>query len=383
MVHAATLLGQAALKAGTPEAAAAAAHAVQPLLLLSLCHGRREELAARAAPAEAAAPPAPPPPLLELPPDIPPELLEGTVEGQQLLAQQAQQGGHFVAATGPGAATAAAPQAAQPGSGWGGDAGGPTTLVHIQDCWRLGARESLALLEQVLLPLAARHASHDLVHAITADAAPGFELPPPEGGAGEGAEPAVASWQPPQLADLAHQAVAAAPGSGASRERSEGEAGNADPADPAVAARMAVLAAVVQAALQPAATVLTDSPLPFGDAGLPWDTPGVLFVSDGPGGGASRPGRRPPGEGAGALRSLSRRISSLVHASSGEGGGAGRERSAAEQPPPDPLAGVEDVEGMHSLLGSAVEVSAGGALPRLHQRVERSCIPAACLLGNI
>ncbi len=383
LVHVSTLLGAGALKAGSPEAAAAVAQAVEPLLLFSVCNGQQEEQAQHDAQHAQQAQQAQQP-LLELPPDIPPELLEGTVEGQQLRAQQAQQaqqGGHFVAGAASGA-PAPAPQEA-------GEAPAPQLpLVVVEGSWRLAPEHMLSLLERVLLPLASRHTSHDLLPHISADVArrqfPHL-LPPagvgpaaggvaqeagPEGGGKQ--QPAFSHWQPPSLKELIEEqgpAAAASPGNAVSGQPA---AGAQQPLEGAAAARVGVLAALLRAVLQPPTTVLTDAPLPFSNAALPWDTvlPAVLYIAAGPEGGprggaagAARPGFGQP------LRRLRTRLSSLVQhssredGSSGGGGAAGAGAGAGAGSPAgagaSPFGAVEDVEGVHSLLAAAIEVSFG------------------------
>lgn len=409
------------MREGSPWASATAARAVQPLLLFSLCQGGQVP---QAAPGALAAPPqqvqaqqAQQAPLLELPPDIPPELLEGTVEGQQLRAQQAQQeaqqaeqGGHLVAASGGAAqhAQRAQQEGAAGAAAAAAEHGQPLPLVEVLGCWHLGAPEQLALVESVLLPLASRHAKEDLLPSVHSSSCPEFKLPLGPGSGEGAATPAgeleaagISTWQPPLPAELTGQAAAldssgrggqagdgsssAAGAAGAGAEASGASRGALSLGGDPVRARVAVLAALVQAAFQPPATVLTDDPLPFGNAQLPWDTPAALYVSVEGGGGARRPaGAGRSGRLGQQFRAMGRRLTSLMHhsddsraaAAGSSGAAAGTAAGPAAAVDPDAaLRAIHDVQGVHNLLGSAIEVSAGA--PRVHLVRADSC---RCLL---
>lgn len=331
LVHAASLLSRGAAQEGSSHAAETAASAAGPLLLCTLCQGARheqrtpppaagrdasaaEDAALAAALAESAR-------LAQqeqvvIPEGFPRELLEGTVEGQQLLLLQEQQEEQRQAelqraGQQGGAAAGAADVAAAAAAGAGEQQAlqqeehdgrqqqeGQATqqqqqqqqkqIVEVQGCWSLTPDQHVALLQQALLPLAAARASNDAAGAWQQEDCP------PELSAWS-ATAGLREWRAPHLADLMHAATAAAEAGPQAGERSNEAAADAAAAAAAAACVAAMLAPLVRAPV----TVLLQDRLPFANSELPLDTESAVFVSVGPEGGASGAG----GADAGVVRS--------------------------------------------------------------------------------
>lgn len=305
LVYAASLLNRGAALQGTPHAAETAACAAGALLLCTLCQGTRheqrppppaaardasavEDAALAAALAESAR-------LAQqeqvvIPEGFPRELLEGTVEGQQLLLLQQQQEEQRAAQQADvpaGAAGGAAPGAAggreqqappreQPGAQQHEQQGaGQQEIVEVRGCWSLTPGQHVALLQQALLPLAAARASNDAAGAWQQEDCPPELLAP-------NAASALREWRGPHLPDLLHAAAAAA--------AAAPQTGEAASEAAATAAATACVAAALAPLVRPPVTVLLQDGLPFANSELPLDTEGAVFVSVGPEAGGSAGG---------------------------------------------------------------------------------------------
>ncbi|KAL4425738.1 hypothetical protein ABPG75_009754 [Micractinium tetrahymenae] len=318
LVHSASLLSRGAVLAGTPHAAETAAGAAGALMLCTLCQGARhaqhaapvaaagrdasaaEDAAMAAAMAESAR-------LAQqeqvvIPEGFPRELLEDTVEGQQLLllqqqqeeqrqlaAQRAAQQGEVPAA----AADTAAAEVASPGGqqheqhrAHQEQGGQQQEIVEVRGCWSLTPGQHVALLQQALLPLAAARATNDAAGAWQQEDCP------PELAASSGTA-ALCEWHAPHLPDLL-QAAAATAAAEPDGSEAAGEAA-------AGAAATACVAALLLPLVRPPVTVLLQDSLAFANSELPLDTEGAVFVSVGPEAGRGSGGAG--GADAGVVRS--------------------------------------------------------------------------------
>ena len=289
LVHAASLLSRGAALEGSSHAAEAAAGAVGPLLLCSLCQGERHEqqqqqqqqrgdqqsqLAGGADAAAAAA--VAQTERIQVPDDFPRELLEDTVEGQQLLLLQQQEAERqeMAAAWRAAQLASAAEGAAGGAAGERSGGGAQQVVVEVQACWSLTAEQHVALLQQALVPLAASRASSEAAASWQ-----GEQCPPELAAAGgeEDARSALREWRSPHLPDLL-QATAAAAASVAAAPAAGGAT------DDGIAAVACVAAALLPLVRRPV-TLLQREPLPFSNSELPLDadsSTSAVFVSVAP-----------------------------------------------------------------------------------------------------
>ena len=314
---------------------------MRPLLLCSLCQGRLEEEApaGRAAAAERAA--ASPIERVQIPEGIPLELLQDTVEYQQMQLLEQEQ------ALREEEEGARAAQRAQQEAMDGGSTGGERLpVVDVQASWSLSRAEHLALLQRCLLPLAQHVASSQLAARLTPEQCPPFEQ---EGGA-------IHAWVPLQLSALLDTATTAAAATALPASDAASSGGGATPEN-GVPVLAALVAAVAQA--QPV-TILTSEALPFGNCEVPLDTGAALYLSMGSsaegGAGAAGPGPQ--------LARLRQQLVSLV-----PGSEARRRTTAGAAAQQDGSAG-----GIMQDMQAALVVRGGGqgcVAPRLDSRCTR------------
>ena len=127
IVEAAFTVSQGALMQGSALAANVVSSCLTPLFLASICQGFvLSESGAAEYPGTTQGD------MVDLPPDVPPELLEGTVEGRQLALQGEQ-------------------EASVP-------------LIEILSCFKLKGEHHQNILQRALLPLALQHASVELIN---------------------------------------------------------------------------------------------------------------------------------------------------------------------------------------------------------------------------
>ncbi|KAL4539441.1 hypothetical protein Ndes2437B_g02183 [Nannochloris sp. 'desiccata'] len=323
VVHAAYVLGRAAEKEGSATAARVVAKVVRPLLAFSICQGIQistdqqmqvlggggggggravQEAATAAALAASIASHQ----LVDIPADIPEELLEGTVELEQLRLQREQ---IRIAQEEISAAAAATPTPSQsvvPATG------SAAPLIEVSGCFRFTPAQHVTLLRDVLGPLAAKHAQQPMnISSIVAEqCTPGLEPP------SENSDEAVLIWDSPSLAAFTTTW----------QTEEEQHTSTKDQEEPA-----AVVAILCVSLLQPLVldplTILTQDQLSYSNADLPWvmeNTSKAVFISNvfgssninssGGGGGAGQQHngatrQRPGGR---SMRALRQQISSLL-----------------------------------------------------------------------
>lgn len=302
LVHAAVMLRDGAKIQGSPAAGAVVAQAVRPLLALSICQGVQLEVGAGRG-AIAGVPGQSPiasaalaatiasHQLIDIPEDIPEELLQDTVEFQQLRLQKEQlqlAEDEAVAAAAAAAVAAADEQQAT---------GANVPLIEVSACFRLTAAHHVALIKDVLGPLAAMHAPANIA-TITKEHCVDKLEPPSSTQNQQTEDTGVKFWEGLSGSELAVL------------ESSAGSAnlvGNPDRA--ALAASMCI--SLLQPLVQRPVTIITQAHLPFSNAELPWfieNTSSVVFIVSGQGGVAQSPQRR-PGR---SMRALRQQIASLL-----------------------------------------------------------------------
>jgi hypothetical protein len=329
VTHAARLLSRGAAAAGSALAAAAAAGAVRPLLGISLCHGFLAAAAvARAAPGAAAAPRALAHEALHIPDDIPRELLEGTVELQQLQLQDEER---RLAEEEAAEAAAAAAAAGPPGAR-------SLPVVEVVGCFRLTAAQHAELAEHALLPLAAQHASLQLASTLAADQCPPFAEQPldadPSAPSSAYGGSLLSTWRPPPLASLvSHVALPVRRATKRPDRSAEDQA--------------AAVSALLRALVEQPVTVLVGEPLPFANAEVPWNNTAAVFFNPA--------GRQPAAPAArDGMRALRRRLAALLR------GGGGRPAGADDAVAADPAAALNQAvacaAALQNLLAALIEV---------------------------
>lgn len=321
LVTAATLLGGGAMLSGTPAAASAVAHALPPLFLLSICQGwlqsqgrPRNQLSTAGVSAH---------PLVDLPADFPRELLADTEEGRRLEEQEAER----------------VLLQAQRAEAEESEIDLP--VIELMGCWRLSAAHHTALLQGVLLPLAAKHVSPEVLQALGPQCSAAFQgiSAGEEGGASGGGSPSSSGqgglhmWTAPSLAELAAGGAAA------------------PTTEVAIPQQAAAVLAVLQVLGQAPVTILTPEHMSFAaTASAPWDAADVVYLASSVG--APAGGRQPDHRGAAssgqALVQLRRRIVSLVQGDDWEGQRQGKGGQAE--------ADLVDAVAVQGVLSKAVEV---------------------------
>lgn len=297
------------------------AQALPPLFLLSACQGWLQSRGRSRAWNQLSAAPVPVHPLVDLPADFPRELLEDTEEGRRLEEQEAErallQAQHAEA------------EEAEP----------HLPVVELMGCWRLTAAQHTALLQRVLLPLAAKHASVEVLQALGPQCSAAFHGVV-AGGAeagGSGSESPSSSgqggllmWTAPSLVELA-AGGAAAPATEA-----------------AVPQQAAPVLALLQVLGQAPVTILTPETIPFANETAPWDQADVVYLTSSGGAAAGGRQRDPQGAAGGGLVRLRRRIASLVQGDDWEGHGQAVSIPAE--------ADLVDAAALQGVLCKAVEV---------------------------
>ncbi len=328
MTHAAKLLGRAALQSDSGVAAATAASAVSSLFHFSICHGFQLPHGQQTQHAGSPSPnPSMPPEegVLQLPEGIPPELLEGTEEGRQLRLQEEQRALRETEAT------------------LGDEGMGPSMpIVEVVGCFKLDTAQHVALLHSVLVPLARRWASEEVARTAQPDDCPPLLLAlaarQQQGGGegGAGSQPQMAgplTWTTPELAQLVQY-----PGGQGVHAL---HAGRDD-----VRSRVAVVAALLEVAVQEPRTILLSEPLRYSNCSGPWEMGAVLYLpSDN---GSSSAGRQGAGP---SMRALRQRLAALVVGGGPEGAGRGPTGSM------ESLQGSETAVALQETLVAAVEAS--------------------------
>jgi hypothetical protein len=307
VVHAACLLSRGAVLAGSPQAAAAAAGAIGPLLLRSLCQGaahRQQDAQQQPAHGAALVTGQPEQQLQQqqqqqqqmvIPEGFPLELLADTVEGQQLDA---------AAAAALAASDTEGQQQQQVGAQQprqqeqqGQQQEQALLLVEVRASWSLTADQHVQLVQSALLPLAASQASLAAAASLQPD-----DCPANLATAGQpGSSPALIEWRAPPLADLLQISILAA--------------SDARPVSAGVTAPAAT-AAGVGALLLPLAclpaTVLTSDSLAFANSELPLDTQSALFISSEDEGRPGSSGAAGSGAQQRPLRTLQQTLTALL-----------------------------------------------------------------------
>jgi len=326
LVHAAFVLSRAAEREGSATAARVVARTVRPLLAFSICQGTQlstnqqmlgppggggggggQEAVQEAATAAALAASIASHQLVDIPSDIPEELLEGTVELEQLRLQReqiriAQEEAATAAADGARAGTTTPSENAVPSTD------SAASLIEVSGCFTFTPAQHVTLLRDVLGPLAARHAQQPLnISTIVAEQCSSGLKPPSENN-----NEAVLLWDSPSLTafKMARQIQ---------EEQTNFKKDEEGPA--AVVAMLCV--SLLQPLVQDPLTILTQDSLSYSNADLPWvmeNTSKAVFISNVPGssgtagGGAGQqhtgaPRQQPGGR---SMRALRRQISSLL-----------------------------------------------------------------------
>jgi hypothetical protein len=396
VVHAAYVLGRAAEKEGSATAARVVAKTVRPLLAFSICQGIQistdqqglrgggggravQEAATAAALAASIASHQ----LVDIPSDIPEELLEGTVELEQLRLQREQiriaQEEAATAAAAAGAAPTSPSQNTVPST----DSTAP--IIEVSGCFRFTPAQHVTLLRDVLGPLAAKHAQQPL-NIVAEQCTP--DLEPPSENNGD----AVLLWDSPSLAafKMAWQT-----------EEEQNKARKEEKKEPAAEAAAAVLCvSLLQPLVQDPVTILTQDSLPYSNADLPWiveNTCKAVFISNvlgggsgssssggGGGGGGQQltgvPRERPGGR---SMRALRRQISSLLRRRDAQTTSlfTGQDSSASFMDDPDMALNqhVTDALSLRNLMGHVIEDAAVRAV----YSVQHGKRLGACLLRCI
>lgn len=283
VVDAALVLCRAAERRGTAIAAETACAAVRPLIGLSMCQGYQVEQGQP----RPSAPAAPAHELLSIPSDIPPELLEGTVELEQMRLQQEE-----LRLAHEQAEAAAAAAAAE------GPAGSGMPLIEVSSCFRLSAQQHLMLVQQGLGPLAREHAAGAALKSITGERCPAFlEAVPPSTTA---AESGVVHWSPSPLGSLLQAQKASTASYQANSGGNKGRSASRASSDVA-----SVFATLLAPLVSSPLTLIVQERIPFGNATLPWDTDAALFITSGGGGAPLQQSGR-------SMRALRQQLSTLL-----------------------------------------------------------------------
>ncbi len=290
VVHAGYVLSRAAEKEGSATAARVVVNAVHPLLAFSICQGVQISMGQQmqslslgggagnravedAATAAALAASIASHQLVDIPDDIPEELLEGTVELEQLRLQReqiriAQEEAAAAAVVG---ATAASSQNA------GATSSGPAVpLIEVSGCFRFTPAQHVTLLRDVLGPLAAKHAQHVNISTITAEQC-------------------------------------------APEKREEVKSSKKDEEQPAAAVAAMLCVSLLQPLVLDPVTLLTQDTLSYTNSELPWvmeNTSKAVFISNVFGGSGGAGGRHQSGISSQrpgrSMRALRQQISSLL-----------------------------------------------------------------------
>lgn len=315
LMHAASLLSQAAVLGGSAQAAHCAAGAAGSLLLLSICEGqatqlqqqqqRRRQAASDAATQEEEDMRR----ALAMSKREHEEQQAGAAEDAEL--QRVLQLSLLEAGGGSAAAAEATAAEAEPAVEPGGQgAQAPTAgqqeaeqpapelpLVEVRGCWSLSCDQHVALMQHALLPLAASKSSLPSGASLQPDQCLA-ELA--SAAQHSGSDAGFYKWRAPALAELKEAASTAAAFAAAAPPPP------AAAAEEASSAAAASLVALLLPFVRPPVTLLTAEPLPFRSGDLPLDTEAALYVSVAPD--SAEGGRQPQRP----LRALHQTLTALL-----------------------------------------------------------------------
>lgn len=331
IVRASLLLANAAGASGDAAAAAVAVNMIRPLLGLSICQGIQIDQETESVPVDVTlgAPAIASHQLLDLPDDIPEELLEGTVELQELRSQQEAR---RLMEEDQAEARAAMAQSAMARRNHGN---GGTTLqvIETQGCFRLTAAQHATLVRSALGPLARQNCPKDPAALRPQDCIPVLDLEAPSPGG------AVQFWESDFGAELSSQHAV-----GAKQPATTRLDRNTFVAE--------VLASLLQPLIQRPITILTHDSLISSNAELPWLQEAAVFITAGaePDADRRRPSRR-------SLRDLRRQISSLLRGTQPADNSHVSTQSAETKDSMDAEMNraVTDATGLRNLLTALVE----------------------------
>ena len=377
VVHAASILSKAALLQGSSFAATVVAKAIRPLLALSICQGINLSLQVAGAPSSsraaagtttngdgtttsggggdsaavaALAASLASHQLVDIPADIPEELLEGTVELEQYRLQKREQQLLIEAA-----AVAAAEQQHQSPS--------QTPVIEVSGCFRFTPVQHVVLIRDVLGPLAAKHALLDGAFPSGEQCIAEVEPSSSSSSCFEGLQ----VWNGAPSA-LAHFAAAASMPSSSSSSGGGGRENIENGGDDVATLCLSLLYPLLHH--QPL-TILTKDALPFRNADLPWcieSAATAVFIAAAGTAAAAQPQQH---RGNRSMRALRRQLSTLLHRI----GDTAEEASAAATDPNSALnATVVDGIGLMNLIAHVVEDAA------VHEEYSQEKKLGACLL---
>jgi hypothetical protein len=304
------------------------------LLLMSVCQGVKVQQPLQQRGADAAVSggfSSGQPPVLQLPEGFPAELLEGTVEGQQLQVQLSERAiagdTTYPSHASPYSPGGASPEGSTP----------PTTLVEVASCFRLTAAHHARLLHSVLVPLAMQHADLDLARTIDGTCLEQLGVPLlPE----SAADSELKEWTPMSTSAIINTAAS----------QPDELPADSSLAHPEKQQKTAVVSALLQCMLQQPSTFVMSDPLPCGNAAVPWDESSVYVSSSS----APRPVAQEQQQQSGVLR---QRLASLLKRKSKGPVGSGPSSGSAADASEALDNSVTDLTCLRDLIMTLLEVS--------------------------